>query len=253
MCSGARGNSPEVSTRMCVFSFKDVCNDPNLELPQIRQIKFDKLKMRALRTLKLLEQEMQHDIGKRRRPKLPQRGTTPPSSCASIERGGGSGGGGGGGGGGNGGHGGSASPSGDTFGGEGGRSSSSSPSSLSQGHVKRGILAAEKGLCSDGGGGDAMEERDSGGGGGGGGGGGSFSVHSSRSVVGEGSRGDDDEEEEEEEEDDDDEDDERPKKKKRIDKADGDEVSKRSKTTRVLTWRKRRRLPQPVRDGYIFP
>ncbi|CBZ53027.1 hypothetical protein NCLIV_028160 [Neospora caninum Liverpool] len=60
----------------------DVCNDPNLELPQIRQIKFDKLKMRALRTLKLLEQDLQHEVGKRRRPRLPQRG--------NPERGGGS-------------------------------------------------------------------------------------------------------------------------------------------------------------------
>ncbi|EPR62909.1 chromodomain helicase DNA binding protein CHD1/SWI2/SNF2 [Toxoplasma gondii GAB2-2007-GAL-DOM2] len=78
----------------------DVCNDPNLELPQIRQIKFDKLKMRALRTLKLLEQDLQQEVGRCKRPRLPQRGNpdrgagtrgdSPPglSSSVSPNRGG---------------------------------------------------------------------------------------------------------------------------------------------------------------------
>ncbi|CDJ40814.1 hypothetical protein, conserved, partial [Eimeria tenella] len=39
---------------------QEVSNDPNLCLPQIRDIKFDKLKMRALRTLKLIEKQLLH-------------------------------------------------------------------------------------------------------------------------------------------------------------------------------------------------
>ncbi|XP_026191490.1 chromodomain-helicase-DNA-binding protein 1, partial [Cyclospora cayetanensis] len=39
-------------------AWTEVSNDPNLCLPQIRDIKFDKLKMRALRTMKLLEKHL---------------------------------------------------------------------------------------------------------------------------------------------------------------------------------------------------